>query len=143
MHIQHQHTCICHPYTPLLYMYIAPIYTINIYVHSTNIHNQYTCIYHPYIQSIYMHISSIYTINIYAHSTHIHNKYTCIQHPYIPSIYIYYNMAISISVLVSSRDSYISPRRQPSADMGRGIIPRPICYNLFIIYLTMTEINKL
>ena len=89
MHIQHQHTGICHPYTPLLYMYIAPIYTINIYVHSTHIHNQYTCIYHPYIHSIYMHISSIYTINIYAHSTHIHNKYTCIQHPYIPSIYIY------------------------------------------------------
>ena len=56
-------------------------------------------------------------------------------------------MAISISVLVSSRDSHISPRQQQRADMGRGMIPGPIwkrlCYNLFVTYLTMTELNKL
>ena len=58
-----------------------------------------------------------------------------------------YNMAISISVPVSSRNFHISPRRQPRADMGRGMIPGPmwkrLCYNLLITYLTMTEINKL
>ena len=56
---------ICHPYTQLIYMYIPPLYTINIDVHTTHIYNQYTCIY----------------------GIHIHNQYTCIYHPYTESIY--------------------------------------------------------
>jgi hypothetical protein len=44
IHIQHEHTCIYHQYTPYIYMYIAPICTINIHVYSTHIHNKYTCI---------------------------------------------------------------------------------------------------
>ena len=41
-HIYNQYTCIYHSNTPSIYMYIAPIYTINRHVDSTHIHNQYT-----------------------------------------------------------------------------------------------------
>ena len=92
-------------------MYIPPLYTININVHTTLIHHQFTCIYHPYTQSIYMYICHpytqliymyippLYTINIDVHTTriynqytciygiHIHNQNTCIYHPYTESIY--------------------------------------------------------
>jgi hypothetical protein len=40
-HIHNRQTCIQHPYTQSIYMYIAPIYTINIHVYNTHIHNQY------------------------------------------------------------------------------------------------------
>ena len=58
-------------------MHIAPIYTVNIDVHSTHIHNQYTCILHTYMQAICMYIAQLYTINIHVNITHIHNQYTC------------------------------------------------------------------
>ena len=53
------------PYTQSIYMYIPPIYTINIHVYTTLIHNQYRCTYYSYIQSIYMYIWHPYTQSIY------------------------------------------------------------------------------
>ena len=56
------------------YMYIAPIYTINIHVHSIHIHCQYTCIapIYMFIAPIYMFIAPIYIINI--HDIHFKDK---------------------------------------------------------------------
>ena len=125
-HIHNQYTCIYHPYTQSIYMYIPPVCTINIHVYTTLIHNQYTCIYHPCTQSIYMYIAPIYTMNIHVYTTLIHNQYTCIYHPCTQSIYMYippytpskytciyqpYDIWWSKSKLWLPTDMYIQPHR--------------------------------
>jgi hypothetical protein len=103
----HHYTCKYHPCTPSIYMYIALLHTINIYVRSTHIYNHYTCIdciyrfslhvnwlcismlwtcilracmgvIYMYIDGIYMFRALIYTINLHVSSTDIYNQYTCI-----------------------------------------------------------------
>jgi hypothetical protein len=80
------YTCTYHPYTQSIYMHIAPIYTINIHVYSTQIHNRYIvywlCIWVVCTCILIVHMGGIFSILIV-------NQYTCIYHPYRPSIYMY------------------------------------------------------
>ena len=114
-------------------MYIASIYTINIHVHSTRIHNQYTCV-------VPMH-----TINIHVYRTHMtlrHNvnirilnwnnsfRVWCCTHLHI---HLYMGWAFICTVYIS----YFLPRfrsvqnNQISKDPGQRM-----CKCFFLLLLT-------
>ena len=119
-HIHNQYTCIYHPCTQSIYIYIPLIYIINIHVYTTLIHHQYTsqktvtyvgvnqgsrfrqtCMYHP-IDTINIHVYTTHIHNQYKMyiPPHIHNQYTCICHPYTPSIYMYIPPLYTINIQV-------------------------------------------
>jgi hypothetical protein len=91
IHVYHnQYTCIYHPYTQSIYMYI--------HVYTTLMHHQYTSIYQPYTQSIYrvvytciliVYMGGIYRYIDCVYGLYIHVYYLCIRVVYTCILIVY------------------------------------------------------